>query len=73
MVWERGAGETLACGSGACAVVVAAIRNKLVKNTKIKTSFKGGELFIIWRGDNSVTMIGDYQKISEGVLDEKYC
>jgi len=69
-VWERGAGETLACGSGACAVVVVAIRKNLVAKEKTKVSFKGGDLFIEWSNDGSVIMSGGYQKIAEGVLDE---
>ena len=66
-VWERGAGETLACGSGACAVAVLAIKNNLVKSKKITTRFKGGDLIIEWNGE-SVVMTGGYQKISEGAL-----
>lgn len=71
-VWERGAGETLACGSGACAVAVAAMKQNLVKREKIKISFKGGDLFINWLDDNSVVMSGGYQKIFSGVLDENF-
>jgi diaminopimelate epimerase len=71
-VWERGVGETLACGSGACAVVVAAINNGLVeKNQRVKVSFKGGDLFILWQ-KNGVIMSGDVQKIFKGVLDENF-
>lgn len=67
-VWERGAGETLACGSGACAVAAIAIRNNLVPNQKIKTSFKGGDLFIELQNDSSIIMTGDYKKISDGII-----
>jgi len=69
-VWERGAGETLACGSGACAVAVAAIKNNLVNAKKIITRFKGGDLAIEWADDASlVIMTGNYQKIFHGSID----
>ncbi len=72
-VWERGAGETLACGSGACAVAVLAIKNHLVKSRKITTRFKGGDLLIEWKADNSgVIMSGGYEKIFDGLLDAKF-
>lgn len=66
-VWERGAGETLACGSGACAVAILAIKNNLVKSKEITTRFKGGDLIIEWNGE-SVVMTGDYEKISERLI-----
>ena len=69
-VWERGAGETLACGSGACAVAVAAIANQLVKKEKIKISFAGGDLFIEWLKNDSVVMTGGYKKIFDGTMDK---
>ncbi|MCE3254956.1 MAG: dapF [Rickettsiaceae bacterium] len=71
-VWERGAGETLACGSGACAVAVAAIRKSLVEKAKLKITFKGGDLFIQWFENNQVIMSGDCQKIFNGVFDESF-
>jgi diaminopimelate epimerase len=71
-VWERGAGETLACGSGSCAVAVAAIRKNLVKREKIKISFKGGDLFVEWLENGSVIMSGGYKKIFNGVIDERF-
>jgi diaminopimelate epimerase len=52
-VWERGAGETLACGSGACAVAILAIKKGLVKNNKVTIRFKGGDLHIEWNGNGS--------------------
>ncbi len=48
-VWERGAGETLACGTGACAAVVSGIRRGLL-DTPVKVIARGGELKIEWRG-----------------------
>jgi diaminopimelate epimerase len=71
-VWERGAGETLACGSGACAVAVSAMRRNLVKREKVRISFKGGDLFINWLDDGSVIMLGSYQKIFTGTIDENF-
>ena len=71
-VWERGAGETLACGTGACAVAVLAIKKGLIKEGKIQIGFKGGDLFIEWLEDNSVIMTGSYQKIFAGAIDEKF-
>jgi diaminopimelate epimerase len=66
-VWERGAGETLACGSGACAVGILAIKNNLVVGNKVVTRFKGGDLEIQWN-KNSVVMIGGYEKEFEGEI-----
>ncbi len=72
-VFERGAGETLACGSGACAVAIAAINQNLIK-TKITTiRFKGGDLTIEWQGkQNPVIMTGGFAKIFEGKIDENF-
>jgi diaminopimelate epimerase len=50
-VWERGAGETLACGTGACAAVVTGIRFGLLDDT-VRVSARGGELTVTWQGDD---------------------
>ncbi|MBU6338817.1 MAG: diaminopimelate epimerase [Rickettsiales bacterium] len=69
-VFERGAGETLACGTGACAVAILAMKHNLVKNNKITIRFKGGDLLIEWHGKNSyVTMTGGYEKIFDGIVE----
>ena len=58
-VYERGAGETLACGTGTCATVVAAILNGYVDN-EVTVHLLGGDLKIEWSGkeDDSVIMTG---------------
>lgn len=72
-VFERGAGETLACGSGACAVAAAAIKNNLVKSNKVTIRFKGGDLLIEWNGDNQdLIMVGGYNKIFSGKIDKNF-
>ncbi|HEY0268620.1 MAG TPA: diaminopimelate epimerase, partial [Methyloradius sp.] len=68
-VFERGSGETLACGSGACAAVVAGIKLGLL-NSPVNVSMRGGELNIVWNGNNSdVLMTGPAQTVFEGELD----
>jgi len=67
-VWERATGETLACGSGACAVAILAIKNGLVKSKKLTTRFKGGDLIIEWNGE-SVIMTGGFEKNFEGEIN----
>ena len=70
-VWERGSGETLACGTGACASVVAAVYNDIVKkNEEIKVILKGGDLYItfddervIMRGGATEVFTGEYNLI----------
>lgn len=68
-VWERGSGETFACGTGACAAVVAAIENKFCKkNENIKVILKGGELSINYKDDN-VFMTGPATTVFEGNIE----
>jgi len=70
-VWERGVGETNACGSGACGVVALAVKNKLINSSKVDVEFIGGKLQIEYVNDE-VIMIGDYQKIFYGEIDEDF-
>lgn len=70
-VFERGVGETLACGSGACSVAAIAIKNQLIKTSEVTVRFKGGDLFIKYDG-NKVIMTGSYQTIFYGTIDEKF-
>ena len=65
-VWERGVGITMACGSGACATAVAAIRRGLT-DRKVTVMMDGGPLDIEWReSDKHVLMTGDYHYVFEG-------
>jgi len=65
-VWERGAGETLACGTGACAAVVAGIRRGLV-DSPVRVMTRGGALSVTWTGDASpVKMTGPAETVFEG-------
>jgi diaminopimelate epimerase len=68
-VYERGAGETLACGSGACAAVVAGIRRGLL-DARVQVSTHGGDLTIRWEGgDNPVWMTGPAVTVFEGEME----
>ncbi len=64
-VWERGSGITLACGTGACAVVVAARLHGLVDD-EVTVELPGGELKIYWPGDGDVVMEGPVDRVFEG-------
>lgn len=66
--WERGAGLTLACGTGACATAVAAIRSKRAKSP-VKVSMPGGALIIAWQPDDPIRMRGTATHVFEGELD----
>jgi len=68
-VWERGAGETLACGSGACAAVVAGVRRGLLDGD-VTVSTRGGDLRIRWPGGEApVMMTGDAVRVFDGEID----
>ena len=67
-VWERGAGETLACGTGACASVVACVLNNLTERN-VNVELLGGKLEIEWnKNDNHVYMTGPAVTVFEGEL-----
>ena len=66
-VWERGAGETLACGSGACASVIAAARTERA-DRRATVHLLGGELQIEWLGDGHVHMTGPAVEVFTGEL-----
>jgi diaminopimelate epimerase len=68
-VWERGAGETLACGTGACAAAVAGIARGLL-DSPVRVAMRGGALTIAWAGgDNPVCMKGPAQAVFEGSIE----
>jgi diaminopimelate epimerase len=66
-VWERGAGETWACGTGACAVGVA---GSLIGKTerKVTVHLRGGDLLIEWRENNHVYMTGGAEEVFHGTI-----
>ncbi len=68
-VWERGTGETLACGTGACATAVAAILNGYTED-EVTVKLLGGDLFIKWdKAENTVYMTGPCEISFEGVVE----
>ncbi|MFC7736760.1 diaminopimelate epimerase [Roseomonas sp. GCM10028921] len=67
-VWERGAGLTLACGSGACAALVNAARRGLSARAAT-VSLPGGDLFVEWREDGHVMMAGPTATAFTGMID----
>jgi len=68
-VWERGAGETLSCGTGACAAAVAGIRQGML-DSPVRVETRGGALTIAWAGgDNAVTMKGPAEAVFDGTLE----
>jgi diaminopimelate epimerase len=66
-VFERGVGETLACGTGACAAVVAGILNGWLDHT-VSVTLPGGVLTIYWPGEGNIIMTGPVSRVFEGVL-----
>jgi len=68
-VWERGAGETLACGTGACAAAVAGILRGLLESP-VAVQARGGTLTVSWAGgDNAVWMKGPARTVFEGEIE----
>lgn len=68
IVWERGAGLTQACGTGACATAIAAIRRKLVTGP-VTVSLPGGDLIIAWTPGEHIRMSGPAASVFEGEAD----
>ncbi len=69
-VWERGVGPTLACGTGACASLVAAVLNQKTER-QAKIHLPGGTLEIEWAENNHVYMTGPAQKVFSGKVEDK--
>ena len=70
-VFERGVGETLACGTGACAAVVAGVRQGwLAAGETVRVALRGGDLFIRWQEGENVMMTGAAVLVFDGVLGE---
>jgi diaminopimelate epimerase len=67
-VWERGAGLTLACGTGACASAVAAIRRKLAKSP-VEIRLPGGTLIVEWEEGGTIRMSGPAARVFEGEIE----
>lgn len=69
-VWERGSGETFACGTGACAAAVAAVVNGYCKrDQEITVHLVGGDLFITYKSDGTVFMRGGAEKVYDAVYE----
>ncbi len=69
-VWERGSGETFACGTGACAAAVAAVVNGYCKaDVEITVHLVGGDLFITYKSDGTVLMRGGATKVYDGIYE----
>lgn len=69
-VWERGAGETMACGTGACAAAVAAALTQRA-GRQVTVHLTGGDLFIEWSANNHVFMTGPAVRVFDGLYLEE--
>jgi diaminopimelate epimerase len=69
-VWERGNGETWACGTGAAAAVIACVLNGYCnKDTNITVKLRGGDLIVNYRSDNTVELLGPVKTTFEGKIE----
>lgn len=66
--WERGSGETLACGTGACAVAVSSHLNGIT-GRKVQIDLRGGTLFVDWKESGSVIMTGPAKEVFSGEVE----
>lgn len=68
-IWERGAGETWGCGTGACAAAVVAIQRGFAeRDSPVYVASKGGELHITWKTDGKIVMTGPAKFVFEGIF-----
>jgi len=68
-VWERGAGETMACGTGACATVAASFKKGLT-DSKVQVLLDGGSLDVQFLDDEHLVMAGDVSRVFDGTIDK---
>ena len=72
-VWERGSGETFACGTGTCATVVAAVLNGICKqDEEVLVHLRGGDLRITYKSDGTVLMTGPAEYVFEGTVSDEF-
>tara|TARA_B100000035_G_scaffold314663_1_gene331689 strand:- start:20309 stop:21124 length:816 start_codon:yes stop_codon:yes gene_type:complete len=69
VVYERGSGLTLGCGSGACAASIAAINLKKVENSLVKVNMPGGSIYTQTTTNNHILLKGDASIVFEGIID----
>ena len=72
-VWERGSGETFACGTGTCATVVAAVLNGICHyDEEVLVHLRGGDLRITYKSDGTVLMTGPAEYVFEGTVSDEF-
>ena len=72
MIWERGAGWTLASGSSSCGAAAAAVRNGLCDHGRVRVRMPGGELIVHVRPDWSLRLEGPVEEVCTGTLSAEF-